>query len=75
MSSCIFCYFFFILMTHIYIGYLFLAFLCWFFAKKVCRNIGYKYRCGRCGEKMKQKVYAPIVERLTSDFIICFISE
>ena len=26
MSSCIFCYFFFILMTHIYIGYLFLAF-------------------------------------------------
>ena len=75
MSCCIFCYFFFILMTHIYIGYLFLAFFMLVFAKKVHRNIGYKYRCGRCGEKLKQKVYAPIVELSMSNFIICFILE
>ena len=59
MSCCIFCYFFFILMTHIYIGYLFLAFFMLVFAKKVHRNIGYKYRCGRCGEKLKQKGVCP----------------
>ena len=43
------------LMTHIYIGYLFLAFFVWVFAKKVHRNIGYRYRCGHCGEKIKEK--------------------
>ena len=59
MSSCIFCYFFFILMTHIYIGYLFLAFFIWVFAKKVHRNISYKYRCGHCGEKLKEKGICP----------------
>ena len=55
MSCCIFCYFFFILMTHIYIGYLFLIFFILVFTKKVYRNIGYKYRCGHCGEKLKEK--------------------
>ena len=59
MSSCIFCYFFFILMTHIYIGYLFLALFIWVFVKKVHRNIGYKYRCGHCGEKLKEKGVCP----------------
>ena len=59
MSCCIFCYFFFILMTHIYIGYLFLAFFILVFAKKVYRNIGYKYRCGHCGEKLKEKGICP----------------
>mgnify|MGYP000171533821 CR=1 FL=1 len=59
MSSCIFCYFFFILMTHIYIGYLFLTFFIWVFAKKVHRNISYKYRCGHCGEKLKEKGICP----------------
>ena len=59
MSCCIFCYFFFILMTHIYIGYFFLALFVWVFAKKVHRNIGYKYRCGHCGEKIKEKGVCP----------------
>lgn len=59
MSCCIFCYFFFILMTYIYIGYLFLALFIWVFAKKVYRNIGYKYRCGHCGEKIKEKGMCP----------------
>lgn len=55
MSCCIFCYFFFILTTHIYIGYLFLALFIWLFVKKVRRNNGYKYQCGQCGEKLKEK--------------------
>ena len=59
MSCCIFCYFFFILMTHIYIGYFFLALFVWVFAKKVHRNISYKYRCGQCGEKIKEKGLCP----------------
>ena len=59
MSCCIFCYFFFILMTHIYIGSLFLTFFILVFAKKVYRNIGYKYRCGHCGEKLKEKGICP----------------
>ena len=59
MSCCIFCYFFFILMTHIYIGYLFLIFFILVFTKKVYRNIGYKYRCGHCGEKLKEKGICP----------------
>ena len=46
-------------MTHIYIGYLFLALFIWVFVKKVHRNIGYKYRCGHCGEKLKEKGVCP----------------
>lgn len=59
MSCCIFCYFFFILMTHIYIGYLFLALFIGVFAKKVHRSSSYKYRCGHCGDKMKEKGVCP----------------
>ena len=29
------------------------------FTKKVYRNIGYKYRCGHCGEKLKEKGICP----------------
>ena len=59
MSCCIFCYFFFILTTHIYIGYLFLACFIWLFVKKVRRNSGYKYRCGNCGQKLREKGVCP----------------
>lgn len=59
MSCCIFCYFFFILMTHIYIGYLFLALFICLFTKKVRRNNSYKYRCGHCGEKLKERGVCP----------------
>lgn len=59
MSCCIFCYFFFILMTHIYIGYLFLALFICVFVKRVRWNNGYKYRCGYCGGKIKEKGVCP----------------
>lgn len=58
-SCCIFCYFFFILTTSIYIGYLFLAIFAWLFARKIFRNVSYKYRCGQCGEKLKEKGVCP----------------
>lgn len=54
-SCCIFCYFFFILTTHIYIGYLFLFCFVWLFAKKLHKSNGYKYQCGRCGGKLREK--------------------
>ena len=59
MSCCIFCYFFFILMAHIYIGYLFLILFILVFVKKVYRNSRYKYCCGHCGEKLKEKGVCP----------------
>lgn len=58
-SCCIFCYFFFILMTHIYIGYLFLVCFIWLFGKKIYKSGGYKFRCGRCGGKLKEKGVCP----------------
>lgn len=58
-SCCIFCYFFFILTTHIYIGYLFLLCFIWLFAKKLHRSSVYKYRCGRCGGKLREKGVCP----------------
>lgn len=59
MSACIFCYFFFILTTPFYIGYLFLAFLVLLFIKKVRRGSRYKYSCGNCGQKLKAKGTCP----------------
>ncbi|WP_294629590.1 hypothetical protein [uncultured Bacteroides sp.] len=59
MSCCIFCYFFFILTVHFYVGYLCFAFFVFVFAKKVRRNSSYKYVCGRCGEKLKEKGVCP----------------
>lgn len=59
MSSCIFCYFFFILMTHIYIGYVFLLLFFIIFLKKFIRNVRYKYRCGHCGIKLRDKGICP----------------
>ena len=58
-SCCIFCYFFFILTTHIYIGYLFLFYFVWLFAKKLRKSSRYKYRCGRCGGKLREKGVCP----------------
>lgn len=59
MSCCIFCYFFFILTTQFYIGYLFLAFFILLFIKKLRRSSRYKYRCGQCGQKLKTKGVCP----------------
>ena len=59
MSCCIFCYFFFIFTTHIYIGYFFLFLFILIFLAKLYRNTRYKYRCGNCGTKMKEKGVCP----------------
>ncbi len=58
-SCCIVCYFFFILTVPLYVGYLFLAVFVWLFARKVRRSAAYKYRCGRCGEKLKTTGVCP----------------
>lgn len=59
MSCCIFCYFFFILTIPIYIGYVFLGCFIWVFVKKVRWNSRYKYRCGECGQKLREKGICP----------------
>ena len=59
-SCCIFCYFFFILATHIYIGYLFLAAFVWVFFKKLRLSLAAsRYRCGKCGQKIREKGICP----------------
>lgn len=59
-SCCIFCYFFFILTTHIYVGYLFLAAFVWLFFKKFQASLAAsRYRCGRCGQKIREKGVCP----------------
>lgn len=59
-SCCIFCYFFFILTTHIYIGYLFIAVFVWVFFKKLRSSLAAsRYRCGNCGQKIGAKGVCP----------------
>ena len=59
-SACIFCYFFFILATSIYVGYLFLAAFAWVFFKRLRLSLAAsRYRCGRCGHKIKEKGVCP----------------
>lgn len=59
-SSCIFCYFFFILTTHVYVGYLFLAAFAWIFLRRLKHSLqSPRYRCGRCGGKLMHKGACP----------------
>lgn len=59
-SSCIFCYFFFILTTSIYVGYLFLTAFVWVFLKRLRISLlASRYRCGRCGQKLREKGVCP----------------
>lgn len=59
-SCCIFCYFFFILTVHIYIGYAFFALFLWVFFKKLRESLSdSRYRCGKCGQKIKTKCVCP----------------
>lgn len=59
-SCCILCYFFFILTTQFYVGYLFFAvFLGYFLRSVYSTTVVYKYRCGSCGKKLKQKGKCP----------------
>ncbi len=60
LASCVFCYFFFILATSIYVGYFFLLLLLFIFIKRALSgNHVYHYRCGKCGQKMKEKGVCP----------------
>jgi hypothetical protein len=60
LACCVFCYFFFILATSIYIGYLFLLVLLFIFLKRAFKgNRTYHYRCGKCGQKLKTKGLCP----------------
>jgi len=59
LSACIFCYFFFILTTRYYIGYLFLGIAIVMFMQKARKMSVYRYRCGYCGGKLKSKGACP----------------
>lgn len=59
-SACIFCYFFFILTTGIYVGYLFLLALAVLFVRVLRRSLHTSlYRCGNCGEALARKGVCP----------------
>lgn len=59
-SCCIFCYFFFILTIPYYIGYLFLLLFCLLFLRRLRISLSTsRYRCGRCGQKLRQKGVCP----------------
>lgn len=59
-SACIFCYFFFILTTGIYVGYVFLVLLAVLFVRVLRRSLHKSvYRCGHCGESLSQKGVCP----------------
>lgn len=59
-SCCIFCYFFFILTVHVYIGYVFFVAFLWIFFKKLRVSLSdSRYRCGKCGQKIKKKGVCP----------------
>lgn len=58
-SACIFCYFFFILTTHYYVGYAFLGVAAWLFVQKARKIAVYRYRCGNCGGKLNAKGVCP----------------
>lgn len=59
-SCCIFCYFFFILTTHYYVGYLFLMAFSALFLRRLYFSLrDTRYRCGACGGKMRKKGVCP----------------
>ena len=59
-TACIICYFFFILTTPFYIGYLFLALFFLWFGKQLFNNIhSANYRCGHCNKSLKEKGICP----------------
>lgn len=59
-SCCIFCYFFFILTTPIYIGYAFLVVFTVVFLRKFRMSLAAsRYRCGNCGQRLRDKGVCP----------------
>ena len=60
MAACIFCYLFFMLTTHLYVGYFFILLLTAMFLRRLwLRSLRYPYRCGQCGQKLRQKGVCP----------------
>ena len=60
MAGCVFCYLFFILTTHLYIGYFFLALFAIAFLRRLwLRTLRYPYTCGQCGHKLREKGECP----------------
>ena len=59
LTACIFCYFFFILTTRYYVGYLFLGITVVLFMRKARKMNIYRYQCGNCGGKLKVKGTCP----------------
>ncbi|MDR0988945.1 MAG: hypothetical protein LBM06_05740 [Prevotellaceae bacterium] len=56
LSACIFCYFFFVLTTQVYVGYLFLLLFFGVCLRRIYRQfVRYKYRCGNCGAGLRHK--------------------
>ena len=52
--------FYFILTTSIYVGYLFLTAFVWVFLKRLRISLlASRYRCGRCGQKLREKGVCP----------------
>lgn len=59
-SGCILCYFFFLLTIPIYIGYAALALFVWVFLKRLYAALFLaRYRCGRCGYRLRAKGVCP----------------
>lgn len=58
-SVCVLCYLFFIYTTPFYIGYLFLILMTYFFIQRILSGNLYKYRCGKCGAKLRDKGECP----------------
>lgn len=59
-SVCIFCYFFFIWTTRIYLGYPLLALLAWQFVHRLRHTLRSPlYRCGHCGHRLLAKGICP----------------
>jgi hypothetical protein len=57
-SACIFCYFFFIYTTRIYIGYAFMLYFFYLLIRKAIHR-RYHYQCGNCGAMLKEKGKCP----------------
>lgn len=58
-STCVFCYFFFILTTRFYLGYLFLIYFFYRIVKRAVNGSKYHYQCGNCGALLKEKGKCP----------------
>lgn len=59
LTGCIICYLLFIFTTSFYVSYLLLAILIYLFIRRVRVTPGYKFRCGDCGTKLKEKGICP----------------